>query len=45
MDTVANKNYLVAKSGNLFSIFDYGVFISMLLLSALIGVYFGFIGI
>lgn len=40
MDAVTTKNFF---GENLFSIFDYGVFISMLLLSALIGVYFGFI--
>lgn len=40
MDAVKDQKFF---GENLFSIFDYGVFISMLLLSALIGVYFGFI--
>jgi hypothetical protein len=43
MDAAKGQSNFNENSENLFSIFDYGVFISMLLLSALIGVYFGFI--
>lgn len=45
MDAALEKqlNIFGGSSSSYFSILDYGVFILMLLLSALIGVYFGFI--
>lgn len=43
MEGALDKLNFFGGSGGYFSILDYGVFILMLLLSALIGVYFGFL--